>query len=121
MLINLKKAAKRIKEDAITVYFAARDPRTPIIVRLLAFAIAAYAISPIDLIPDFIPVLGILDDIILLPLGIMLVVRLTPKEVLVDCRIKAQELAAKPTSRTAAAIIVLIWIFSAVTLGYWLM
>ena len=65
-----------LKRQALTVYFAARDPRTPLPVRLLALGIAAYAFSPIDLIPDFIPVLGYLDDLILIPLGIALVVKL---------------------------------------------
>ncbi|MFZ3219454.1 MAG: DUF1232 domain-containing protein, partial [Rhodoferax sp.] len=84
-----KDWARRIKRDAVTVYFAARDPRTPVYLRILALAIAAYALSPIDLIPDFIPVLGYLDDVLLLPLGIWLVVRLLPEPVLQASRAKA--------------------------------
>ena len=116
---NLKEFARRIKHDAMTVYFVARDPRTPFLVRLLAFAIAAYALSPIDLIPDFIPVLGYLDDIVLLPLGIILVIKLAPAEVISESRAKAIELSAKPTSYIGAAVIVAIWLICAVRLSYW--
>ena len=82
LFAHLQQAARRIKHDAMTVYFVARDRQTPWHVRGLALAIAAYALSPIDLIPDFIPVLGYLDDVILLPLGIFLVIKLTPAEVI---------------------------------------
>tara|TARA_R110001583_G_scaffold1711_6_gene13293 strand:- start:465 stop:842 length:378 start_codon:yes stop_codon:yes gene_type:complete len=117
---KLQEAARRIKHDAMTIYFAARDPRTPTLVRLLALVIAAYAISPIDLIPDFIPIVGFLDDVILLPLGILLVIKLTPKDVIEASRARASEMAAKPTSTVAAAVIVAIWIGSAVGFSYWL-
>lgn len=118
---RLQEAARRIKRDALTVYFAARDPRTPWPVRLLALMIAAYAFSPIDLIPDFIPVLGYLDDLILLPLGILLVIRLTPEAVIADSRVKAQEAAERPVSPVAAVVIVMIWLLSAAGLLYlWL-
>ncbi|RZU38559.1 uncharacterized membrane protein YkvA (DUF1232 family) [Fluviicoccus keumensis] len=116
---RLQEAARRIKRDALTVYFAARDPRTPLPVRLLALMIAAYAFSPIDLIPDFIPVLGYLDDLILLPLGILLVIRLTPEVVIADSRAKAQLAADRPVSPAAAVVIVLIWLLCAAGLGYW--
>lgn len=105
----------------MTVYFAARDPRTPLLVRLLALGVAAYALSPIDLIPDFIPVLGYLDDVILLPLGIVLVIRFTPAEVVEASRAKALAIAAKPTSNVAAAAIVVLWLLCAVGFGYWAM
>ena len=118
-LSNLKELARRIKRDAMTVYFVARDPRTPFLVRLLAFAIAAYALSPIDLIPDFIPVLGYLDEIVLLPLGIILVIKLVPAEVISESRAKANELSAKSTSYIGAAVIVAIWLICAVGLSYW--
>ena len=74
---SLKAWAKQIKQQTLTVYFAARDPRTPWAVRLLALLVAAYALSPIDLIPDFIPIIGYLDDLLIVPLGLALVVRLT--------------------------------------------
>ena len=75
---SLRCWARQLKQHTLTVYFAARDPRTPWLVRLLALLVAAYALSPIDLIPDFIPLIGYLDDLLLLPLGIALVVRLSP-------------------------------------------
>lgn len=121
MLIRLKEAARRIKLDAMTIYFAARDPMTPFFVRFLAFAIAAYAISPIDLIPDFIPILGYLDDLILLPLGIALVIKLTPPSVIESSRKKASEVVSRPNSSLAAIVIVVIWCFCAIGLGYWLL
>lgn len=104
----------------MTVYFAARNPRTPFLVRLLALGIAAYALSPIDLIPDFIPVLGYLDDVILLPLGIVLVIKLTPPEVISESRAKATQASARPTSNAAAVVIVAIWLLCAAGFGYWL-
>ena len=116
---RLRAAAKRIKHDALTVYFVARDPNTPILVRLLALAIAAYALSPIDLIPDFIPILGYLDDIILLPLGIILVIKLTPSSVIEVSRSKAAKAASKPTSQVAAAVVIVIWLLCAAAFGYW--
>lgn len=120
-LTTLRAAARRIKHDAMTVYFAARDPRTPLLVRLLALAIAAYALSPIDLIPDFIPVLGYLDDVVLLPLGILLVIKLTPAAVIADSRALAQQAGERPTSRIAAAAIVALWLLSGLVLARWLL
>lgn len=120
MFANIKEVARRIKHDAMTVYFAARDPMTPLFVRVLAFAIAAYALSPIDLIPDFIPILGYLDDLILLPLGIALVIKLTPAAVIESSRKKANEAAAKPNNTAAAIVIVAIWVLCTFGFGYWL-
>jgi uncharacterized membrane protein YkvA (DUF1232 family) len=91
----------------------ARDPRTPIAAKLLAGAVAAYALSPIDLIPDLIPVLGLLDDLLILPAGIWLALRLVPPEVLAACRTRAALLAERPASRGAAVAIGAIW-FAAV-------
>ena len=120
LMAKLKEAARGIKQDVMTVYFAARDPRTPLLVRLLALAIAAYALSPIDLIPDFIPILGYLDDLVLLPFGIILVIKLTPTIVIEASRAKANEVISKPTSSIAAAIIVAIWVGLAIGCAYWL-
>ncbi|MCT6699783.1 YkvA family protein [Rheinheimera sp. 4Y26] len=117
---RLQQAAQQIKRDVLTVYFAARDSRTPVLVRLLALAVAAYALSPIDLIPDFIPVLGYLDDLILLPLGILLVIKFTPAEVLNSSRAMAQQMVDQPSSPVAAAVIVLLWVLCATALLYWL-
>ncbi len=110
MLANLKTKAKELKRHTLTVYCVARDSRTPWFVRLLALLVAAYALSPIDLIPDFIPVLGYLDDLILIPLGLALVVRLTPKEILDSAKQQAQSLSEKPVGYGAAIFIVVVWL-----------
>lgn len=117
---TLKAWARTLKQHTLTVYFAARDPRTPLAVRLLALLVAAYALSPIDLIPDFIPVIGYLDDLLLLPLGIALVVRLTPPAVIAAAREKAAQATERPVSRGAVVVIVAIWIVLAVLFGLWL-
>lgn len=109
-LSALKAQAQQLKQHTLTVYFAARDPRTPFLVRVLALFIAAYALSPIDLIPDFIPVIGYLDDIVLIPLGLAAVVRLTPPSVLKSARLQAQQAASRPVSYSAAAFIVAVWL-----------
>ncbi|GAB3676012.1 YkvA family protein [Salinisphaera aquimarina] len=110
-LATLKTQAHQIKKHTLTVFFAARDPRTPVVVRLLAALVAAYALSPIDLIPDFIPVIGYLDDLLLVPLGLALVVRLTPPAVMKSAQLQAERAARQPISYTAAAVFVLIWGF----------
>ena len=109
---KLRDWARRLKAETLALYFAARDPRTPWYARLLVAGIVAYALSPIDLIPDFVPVLGLLDDAILLPLGIALALRIIPAEVMADARGRAlAELAgATPRSRAAAVVIVAIWL-----------
>jgi uncharacterized membrane protein YkvA (DUF1232 family) len=115
---RLKRWAANIKRDTFALYLGARDPRVPTSVKVLALAVAAYAVSPIDLIPDFIPVLGYLDDLILVPLGIYLVARLVSDEILNDLRRQAESrfAAAPPTSRIAAALVIMIWS----VLGLWL-
>src|SRR5213595_1241579 len=118
VLLEKPKAwARAIRRDVVAVWIAARDPRVPWYCKALAVAVAAYALSPIDLIPDFIPVLGYLDDLIIVPLGIALVVRLMPPEVIEEYRIRA--LKARPVSLGGASGIVLVWIL-AVGLGGWL-
>ena len=119
ILTSLKAQAKQLKQHTLTVYFAARDPRTPVLVRALAVFVAAYALSPIDLIPDFIPVIGYLDDLVLIPLGLALVVRLTPPEVLESARAKAQQAARRPVSYTAAAFFVALWLVIAWIVVRW--
>ena len=110
MFARLKGWARAVKRDVHALWLAARHPRTPWYARLLAVAIAAYALSPIDLIPDFVPVLGYLDDAILLPLGILLAIRLVPRDVLAECRARAEAAAERPVSRGAAAFVVLAWL-----------
>jgi uncharacterized membrane protein YkvA (DUF1232 family) len=117
---SLKTWAKALKQHTLTVYFAARDPRTPLLVRLLALMVAAYALSPIDLIPDFIPVIGYLDDLLLLPLGLWLIVRLTPAEVIDSAREKAAQATQRPVSRGAAVAVVGLWVVLALVCARWL-
>ena len=112
--------ASRLKRDGLTLWFSLRDPRTPWLARALAWLVVAYALSPIDLIPDFIPVLGLLDDLILVPLGVALAMKLTPDAILADARRRAEADAAKPVSRTAAVVIVLAWTAAIVLAwGWW--
>ena len=121
LLEQLKLRARRLKSETFTLYLAARDPRTPWYAKLLVASIVAYAFSPIDLIPDFIPVIGYLDDLILLPLGIALAIRMVPGSVLAECRVRAQETLqnGKPVSRVAGAVIVVIWLLFAILLALW--
>src|ERR1700720_2735523 len=117
MLRNLKIWARTLIRDVHAIYLAARDPRVPWYARVLAIAVAGYALSPIDLIPDFIPVLGYLDDLIIVPLGIWLVVSLIPEQAMAEYRAKASEAAQRPHGGKVAAItIVTIWIFGAALL-----
>jgi len=108
-----------IKRDAVALWIAARDPRVPWYAKALAMAVAAYPLSPLDLIPDFIPVLGYLDDLVIVPLGILLVVALIPAPLMAEFRARAATLAAKPRSTTAAVVIVLIWIAATILVGWW--
>ena len=102
-----------MRRDTYAVYLACRDPRTPWYAKVFAGGVVAYALSPIDLIPDFIPVLGYVDDLILVPLGIALAVKMIPEPVLADCREMARNASARPTNRTAAAVIIAIWLAAA--------
>lgn len=106
---RLRRLAARVWRDAVAVYFIARDPRAPLAVRGLALLVAAYALSPIDLVPDFIPVVGLLDDLVLVPLGVAAVVRLTPPAVLDNARRRAAATLERPVSRMAAVVIVMLW------------
>lgn len=110
MLHHLRTWARAMKRDVIALYLASRDARVPWYAKLLAGAVAAYAISPIDLIPDFIPVLGYLDDLLLLPLGIYAVVKLIPPHVMEQLRQSANALQDRPVSYFAAAVIMVAWI-----------
>lgn len=117
---SLKQRARAIRADALALYFAARHPGTPWYAKLAAVLIVAYAFSPVDLVPDFIPVLGYLDEVILLPLFIVLTLRLIPDEVMVECRRRAAGLMKKPVNWLAGALIVLLWIGLAALFGGWL-
>jgi uncharacterized membrane protein YkvA (DUF1232 family) len=115
MLENWKSQARKLKRETYALYLAYRDPRTPWVARLFSALVVAYAFSPIDLIPDPIPVLGYLDDLILIPLGIYLAVKMIPPDVLEECREQSESVMAqgKPVNRVAAAVIVAIWLLLA--------
>ena len=117
MLRRLKDWARALKREVVAVWIAARDPRTPVAARIVAGLVAAYALSPIDLIPDVIPVLGLLDDLLIVPLGLALAVRLIPPALMAECRARADALARRPTSRAAAVAIVFLWIAAAAALA----
>jgi uncharacterized membrane protein YkvA (DUF1232 family) len=121
ILQRLRDRARRIKRDGATLWFAMRDPRTPWTAKALCAFVVAYALSPIDLVPDFIPVLGYVDDVLLLPGLIWLAVRLLPDDVIADNRAKADDWMAregrKPVSKAGAALVVLTWL--AITAAAW--
>ena len=121
---KLRDWARRIKRDGVTLWFAGKHPATPWYAKAIGLFVVAYALSPIDLIPDFIPVLGYVDDVLLLPCLIWLTIRLLPAEVLVICREQADNWlkvqGSKPSSRFGAVLIVLIWIGVCPALWIWL-
>lgn len=117
----LKTWARALKTEVLVVYFAARDPATPWFWRIFALLVAAYALSPIDLIPDFIPLLGYLDDLILVPLGLWLILRHLPPAVLARARERAAALLRRPRSWAAAAVFVALWLAALALLAFWLL
>jgi uncharacterized membrane protein YkvA (DUF1232 family) len=121
VLKRLKQWSRTIKRDVHAVYLAARDPRVPWYAKLLAICVAAYALSPIDLIPDFVPLLGYVDDVIIVPLGILAVVWMIPDEVMTEHRATAAAASERPVSTTAAAVIVAIWILAVAAAGWFIL
>lgn len=124
-LIDSARAwARRVKRDVMTLWYAASHPHTPWYAKALGLFVVGYALSPIDLIPDFIPVLGLLDDVILMPVLIWLTVRLLPTEVLAECRAKAEQWLndgkPRPRSKAAAVVIVVLWLAMGAGLFWWL-
>lgn len=121
MKVSLKSWARSLKTQTIALYLAARDPRTPFFAKVIAWFVVAYALSPIDLIPDFIPVLGYLDDAVIVPVGICIVLRLIPEKIMEDARLRAKTLEAadKPKCYPAAVAIVLIWLAVATIFIHW--
>ena len=123
---RLRGWARMLKRDIVVMWLAARDPRVPLPVKLLAGLVAGYALSPIDLIPDFIPVLGLLDDLLLVPLGIWLMLRLIPSELLAELRLAAGEQKWPGPARNAALLIIgfwlagLVWLFVELRKSNWL-
>jgi uncharacterized membrane protein YkvA (DUF1232 family) len=120
MFAQARQWAQAIRRDVVALWIAARDPRTPWYAKALAMAVAAYALSPIDLIPDFIPILGYLDDLVIVPLGILLAIKLIPAGLMAEFRADAARRLEKPRSVVAAAVIAMIWI-SAAALLVWLL
>lgn len=118
MIERLKERARFLQQETLVLYLAARHPDTPWYARVLAAGVAAYAISPIDLIPDFVPVLGYLDDLLIVPAGIALAIKLVPAEVMTECRARASEVFAegRPVSRAAAIAVVITWAVGAAVL-----
>ena len=116
MLARLRDWAYRVKRDVVALYLATRDPRVPWHAKAVAACVAAYALSPIDLIPDFIPVLGYLDEVVILPLGIVLAVRLVPPDLMAEFRREADRLSERPASRAGAAMIIVLWLLAAAAL-----
>lgn len=121
---RLRELARRLKRDVMALWFAWRDPATPWAARILIACVVGYALSPIDLIPDFVPVLGLVDDLIVLPLLIWMALRLLPPQVLADSRARAQawqaEQHARPRSIAGAVVIVLLWIAALLLIAGWL-
>jgi len=121
ILDRLRGWAKKLKRQTMVLWFCYQHPQTPWLPKWVSIFIVAYALSPIDLIPDFIPVLGYLDDVIILPLGILLAIRLMPAQVLEQCQLKAIEWEAsrvkRPVNRCAAVIVVLVWVVTLSILG----
>lgn len=118
---RVSRWARTIKRDVVALYLAACDPRVPWLAKAVAACVAAYALSPIDLIPDFIPVLGYLDDAILVPLGILLAVRLVPLDVMTELRQEAETYLARPTSRWGAFGVVALWLIAAILVAWWVL
>jgi uncharacterized membrane protein YkvA (DUF1232 family) len=113
LMASAKAWARRMKRDVVALWIAARDHHTPLKAKVVAAAVAAYALSPIDLIPDFVPILGYLDDLIIVPLGIVLAVRLIPEPLMIQFRSEALRLAERPTSRAGLTAVVVVWLLAA--------
>jgi len=118
MIRQARQWARVVKRDVHALYLASRDPRVPWYAKALGCCVAGYALSPIDLIPDFVPVLGYLDDVVILPLGVLAVVRLIPPRVMAEHRAQAAAMQERPVSRTAALVIATLWAACMVPAGW---
>ena len=119
-LARAKDWARSVKRDVLALGYAARDSRVPWYAKAVAAFAVAYALSPIDLIPDFVPILGYADDLVILPLAIMLAVKLIPEALMDEFRERASALASRPTSNAGAVLVVLVWIAVTVAIAIWL-
>ncbi|MBA6290222.1 YkvA family protein [Colwellia sp. MB3u-4] len=118
-LTDIRIKANLLKKQTIIVYYVSRDPRLPVHIKILAILIAAYALSPIDLIPDFIPIIGLLDDIIIIPLGLALIIKLTPSHIIDNAKRQAEYAEKRPISYTAAVVFIIIWLTILYIFGRW--
>jgi uncharacterized membrane protein YkvA (DUF1232 family) len=118
---ELQSWARTIKQDVLALHLAAVDPRVPRLAKIVAVCVAAYALSPIDLIPDFVPILGYVDDLVILPLGIMLAVKLVPPDLMAEFRAAATHERAPVLGTAGAAIVVSLWILGTIVTALWLM
>lgn len=118
--MQLQAWARRLKRDVVALWLASRDLRTPLRAKVTAAIVAAYALSPIDLIPDFIPILGYLDDALILPLGIMLAVRLIPADLMMEFRVAAADRLEPPSSKSGLFLVVSVWIAVGALVIWWL-
>lgn len=116
--MTLRSRVHALRVDAHAIWLSARDPRVPWYAKLLGLIITGYALSPIDLVPDFIPVLGLLDDLVLIPAGIWLMLKLIPAEVFAEHRATAEVASHRPVSRTGAAIVIVLWLGLAASIGW---
>jgi uncharacterized membrane protein YkvA (DUF1232 family) len=115
---KIRQRARQLKRDTYALYLACRDPRTPWFAKAIAGVIVAYALSPVDLIPDFIPILGYLDDLVIVPAGLALAIKLIPPSVMMECREKARMATERPTNWIATAVIVSIWLAAVALMIY---
>ena len=118
MLTKFRRWAHDLLRDVHAMWLAARDPRTPLAAKVLGIVVAGYALSPIDLIPDFVPVLGLLDDLLIVPAGIWLFVRMVPDAVMAEARAEATRAADRPRSHVGAACVVLLWLIALLAIGW---
>jgi len=112
-LTATKRWARSVKRDVVALWIAARDSRPPVVAKIVAGAVAAYALSPVDLIPDFVPVLGYLDDLVIVPFGILIAIRLIPEPLMAEFRDMAIQRAQRPVSRSGLIAIIIIWSIAA--------
>jgi uncharacterized membrane protein YkvA (DUF1232 family) len=116
-----QERVRNLKRDVVAIALALRDPRVPWYAKVVGACVVAYALSPIDLIPDFVPVLGYLDDLVLVPLGLLLVVRLIPADILAEHRVAAAAVVERPVSRAGAAVVIVVWVLAAALLAFSIM
>ena len=119
MIEKLKSWARTVKTDVVSLYMALKDSRTPLLAKVIAVGVVTYALSPIDLIPDFIPVLGYLDDLLIVPLGIAMAVKLIPRNLMAEFRAMAIDHERLPPSSIGSFVVVSLWLFGLTVFGWW--